>query len=85
MRIRQVHLHVDALVLRGFPPREGTLLATSFRAELAHQLAHAVPCQSLVTSRALDRLPPHTYSLSSARPQAAGRLAARHIVRGLTR
>ena len=87
MRKPQVHLHIDALVLRGFDPLDGDPIAAGLRAELARQLSEPTPRASLGSSRVLSRLPVSAQPVATVagRPSRTGQLAAQHIVRGLVR
>jgi len=87
VRKPQVHLQIDALVLRGFDPLERDPIAAGLRTELARQLSGPAVRVSLGSSRVLSRLPVSAQPVTAVagRPSRTGQLAAQHIVRGLVR
>lgn len=79
-----VHLHIERLVLEGFPARDRARIAAALQGELARALqAHGLPPGLLQGGdrRALAAPPIR----AGAAPEGIGRAAARSVYGGLAR
>ena len=86
MSVTRIKVTIDALVLRGFAPEQRKALAAGLQAELGRLLAGSHDCTAFGGSRNVASLPHGKLRVAAGvSPQRIGSLAARHIVRGVTR
>jgi hypothetical protein len=81
-----INLHIDRLVLEGFPVRslEGTLVRIAVERELARLLAESGLPERWRGGGAVPQvLPPQFSFVPGARPAAIGRYIARSVYRGI--
>ena len=81
-----VRLHIDELVLDGFPPVDRYRIAAAVEAELARLLADQGVPSGLEKGGTIDRLDAGSFGLASdARPDRIGVQVAQAVYGGLTR
>jgi hypothetical protein len=82
-RPQRVHVTIDRLVLRGFPPDQRDVIAAGLTRELIDLLT-APGRRALGTSRSVARLQPKRFATTPAStPGDVGAAAARSIVKGV--
>jgi len=84
MKPRQIDLHVEELILEGFPVADRQVIGIAFRAELTRLLTD----QGLPTDKAVSRqvaaLSARPITITAgARPEAVGIQTARAVYQGL--
>ena len=86
MRPRQVHVRIDALVLRGVEPGRRDGLLAGFRAELARLLARAACGQAFEQGRSTPVRRLGELQVTPAEPaDRVGRRAAARVAEGIGR
>lgn len=86
MSIPRIKVTIDTLVLRGFAPEQRQTLTAGLQAELGRLLADPQDAAAFGRSRDVDSLPDGRLRVAAGTsPQRIGSLAARHIVREVTR
>jgi hypothetical protein len=84
MRRRQVHLHIERLVLEGVDAGDRAALSASIEAELAELLRRPGAIEALGTARQIDRTDGGSFrTAGDAGAEAMGVSVARGIQRGL--
>jgi len=79
-------LHIDRVVLNGYPAKDGAAIVDGLRDELARHYAAPEAVRALQARPNVDSTPSANVSVArSAKPRAIGRQAARGIVKGLSR
>ena len=82
--MKRIELHIDSLVLEGFPPDAKREIAAAFEAELARLFRERGLPVSLRENRALSELAaPEIRLRTGAHPLRAGTEAARSLYGGL--
>ena len=82
MKPKSVSLHIDELVLHGFPPGDRRRVGAAVRRELARLLAERAP-EASAEKRTLDA---GSFALGAdLRPEGAGRQIAGAVHKGLPR
>jgi hypothetical protein len=82
-RPQRVHVTIDRLVLRGFPPEQRDVIAAGLARELSDLLATPEGRRALGSSRSVARLQPERFATTPAStPGDVGAAAARSIVKG---
>ena len=82
-RPQRVHVIIDRLVLRGFPPEQRDVIAAGLRRELINLLAAPEGRRALGTSRSVARLQPKRLATTpKSTPVDVGAAAACIIVKG---
>ncbi|TPQ34853.1 hypothetical protein C2U70_16005 [Bradyrhizobium guangdongense] len=80
----RVHVTIDRLVLRGFPPEQRDAITAGLTGELIAQLGNPATAQQLRASRSLASLRTAPVQLAAAAtPQAIGAGAGRRLVRSI--
>jgi hypothetical protein len=83
-RPQRVHVTIDRLLLRGFPPEQRDAIAAGLTRELVAQLSDPATTQQLRVSRSLASLRTAPVQLArSATPQAIGEGAGRRLARSI--
>ena len=86
MSLLRMRVTIDALVLRGFAPEQRQALTAGLQTELGRLLSGPQNAAAFGRSRAVDSLPNGRLRVAAGTsPQRIGSLAARHIVREVTR
>mgnify|MGYP001311031986 FL=1 len=86
MSTPRIKVTIDALVLRGFAPEQRQALTAGLQAELGRLLADRQTAAAFGNSRSVESLPDGRLRVAAGTsPQRIGSLAARHIVREVTR
>jgi len=82
-RAQRVHVTIDRLVLRGFPPEQRDLIAAGLTRELIAQFS--TNAQQFHASRSVASLRAAPANLAApATPQAIGALAGRRLARSIS-
>jgi len=82
-RPQRVHVIIDRLVLRGFPPEQRDVIAAGLRRELIAQLSTSAQQFHASRSVASVRAAPANPA-TPATPQAIGALAGRRLARSIS-
>ena len=86
MSIPRIKVTIDTLVLRGFAPEQRQALTAGLQDELGLLLSGPQNAAAFGSSRRVDSLPDARLRVAAGTsPQRLGSLAARHIVREVTR
>jgi hypothetical protein len=84
--VKRVVLHVDRLVLKGFPAEHRDALAHGLRAELGRLLAEPAMAERLAAVGNVERIRPSNARVApDAAPRTTGASVARAIVNGVSR
>ena len=79
-----IELHIEELVLHGFPPRDRQRIASALREELTRLLADPAAHATLAASREIPRLDGGSFQVAAnTKPAAIGVQVARSLHRGL--
>jgi hypothetical protein len=79
-----VRLHIERLVLHGFPAAGRRRIAEQVRSELERLMGEGGPMQSLMKPMAVDRARGESFRIGAdANPHAAGRQIAQAVYRSL--
>ena len=79
-----IHLHIDELVLHGFPPGDRHRIGDAMQRELARLFSEERTPSALMKSAAIDLLNGGTFQMTAApRPEATGAQVARAVFGGL--
>jgi hypothetical protein len=82
MSRRQIELHIDELVLRGFPPSDRFKIAEALRSELTRLLSEHSRQNTLPRSLTIDRIQTVSFNaLNNAKPAAIGMQVAQSVYR----
>jgi len=83
-RPQRVHVTIDRLVLRGFPPEQRDVIAAGLRRELIALFAAPERRHAFGTSRSVDKLRPERFAMApTSTPGNVGAAAARRIFKGV--
>ena len=79
-----IHLHIEELVLHGFPSGDRHRIGEALQRELARLFSEQRTPLALIKSAEIDRLNGGTFQTTSApRPEATGAQVARAVFGGL--
>jgi hypothetical protein len=79
-----IHLHIEELVLHGFPSGDRHRIGEAVQLELARLFTEERTPPALAKSAAIDRLNGGTFQMTSApKPEATGAQVARAVFGGL--
>lgn len=79
-----IHLHIEELVMHGFPSGDRHRIGEALQRELARLFTEERTPPSLARSGGIDRLNGGTFQLTAApRPEATGAQVARAVFGGL--
>lgn len=78
----QIELHIDELVLRGFPPSDRFKIAEALRSELTRLLSEHSRQNALPRSLTIDRIQTASFKVAhNAKPAAVGMQLAQSVYR----
>jgi hypothetical protein len=80
--MKQVHVHIERLVLRGVTSVDRDAVVLALQAEIARQLREPGVAERLATAPSRPTLRPEP-RVATAGAQALGQAAAQQLVRGL--
>lgn len=79
-----IHLHIEELVLHGFPSADRHRIGEAVQRELTRLLTEEATPPALTRNAELDRLNAGTFQITaSPRPEATGAQVAHAVFRGL--
>jgi hypothetical protein len=78
-----IHLHIEELVLHGFPSGDRHRIGDAVQRELTRLFTEGRTPPALAKSAEIDRLNAGSFQMTTARPEATGAQVARAVFGGL--